>query len=265
MKYKPLLLAPLGLIPAGIPVADAADMPVKAQPVQPARFIPLWTGFYAGVNVGVLSARSELNAFLPSSAVPAENNYCWLGRTGDCTFNNSSTATGVLGGIQIGYNFQSANIVYGAEVDFGGSSAKKSFGGTNPNSGYSYAAETGIEAMGTARARLGYAFDNNVMVYATGGLAFAKVRDSFLHISPPGGGNATYSWTNTGWRAGWTAGGGLEYMFARNWSVKGEALYYDLGDKDHESISPSFGGISIGVNDRMTGIIARVGINYLFH
>ena len=152
MKYKPLLLAPLGLIPAGIPVADAADMPVKVQPVQPARFMPLWTGFYAGVNVGVLSARSELNAFLPSSAVPAENNYCWLGRTGDCTFNNSSTATGVLGGIQIGYNFQSANIVYGAEVDFGGSSAKKSFGGTNPVSGYSYAAETGIEAMGTARA-----------------------------------------------------------------------------------------------------------------
>lgn len=265
MKYKPLLLSPLGLIPAGIPVADAADMPVKAQPVQPAQFMPLWTGFYAGVNVGVLSHRSELGAFLPTSAVPAENNYCWLGRTGDCSFNHSETATGVLGGIQIGYNFQSGNIVYGGEVDFGLSSAKKNFGGTNPNNGYSYAAETGIEAFGTARARLGYAFTNNWMVYATGGLAYAKVRDSFLHINRGPGDTATYNWTSTGWRAGWTAGGGLEYMFARNWSVKGEALYYDLGDKDHESLSPSFGGVSIGVNDRMTGWIGRLGINYLFH
>jgi outer membrane immunogenic protein len=30
-------------------------------------------------------------------------------------------------------------------------------------------------------------------------------------------------------RVGGTVGGGLEWMMAPNWSVKAEALYYDLG------------------------------------
>jgi outer membrane immunogenic protein len=262
MKYNALWLSPLGLIPAGLLPADAADLPVKAPRATTfTPFTPSWTGLYGGLNVGVISARSSLGAFLPSSATAADQNYCWLD---DCNFNASPNATGVLGGLQIGYNFQSANFVYGVELDYGLSSAKKSSSGTHPTSGYSYAADTGIKSMATARLRLGYAFSNNMMIYATGGLALADVRDSFLHIeSPPV--VATYSWSDTKWRAGYAVGGGLEYMFARNWSVKGEGLYYDLGTKNHESLSPALGGISVGLTDKMSGVIGRIGLNYLFH
>jgi outer membrane immunogenic protein len=258
MKYNPLLLSPLGLIPMGMPAADAADMaiPVKAPPPQATAYTPSWAGFYGGLNVGVLSARSKLGAFLPTSA---DYNYCWLG---DCNFNASPTATGVMGGVQIGYNFQSGNIVYGAEIDYGLSSAKKSVSGVNVNdSRYSYVGDIGIESFGSARLRLGYAFDNSAMVYATGGLAFAKVRDSFQAIFA----GVPYSWTGTGWRTGYTVGGGLEYMFDPHWSVKGEALYYDLGSKKQESTFTGDFTFSHGLTDKMTGVIARIGLNYLFH
>jgi outer membrane immunogenic protein len=222
-------------------------------------YAPSWLGFYVGAHVGGISARSSLGAFLPSSAPFASQNYCWLR---DCNFNAAPNATGVLGGLQIGYNFQTANFVYGVELDYGLSSAKKSSSGTNPTFSYSYAADTGIKSMATARLRLGYAFSNDMMIYATGGLALADVRDSFLHIRSIGG---AYSWSDTKWRAGYAVGGGLEYMFARNWSVKGEGLYYDLGKKKHESLSPVVGGVSAGLTDKMTGVIGRIGLNYLFH
>jgi outer membrane immunogenic protein len=254
MKYKVAFLSPLGLVPFGAQPATAADMPVKAP--QATAFTPSWAGLYGGINVGVISARSSLGTFLPTSA-PAGQNYCWLN---NCNFSDSSTATGVLGGLQVGYNFQSGKIVYGVEADFGLSSAKASKSGVA--GAFSYTGNTGIESLGTARLRLGYAFDNNLMAYATGGLAYAKTRDSF-QASAFGG---SYSWVSPGWRAGYTVGGGLEYMLNQKWSVKGEALYYDLGSKNMESSGVAGGtAYSHGLTDKMTGVIARIGLNYLFH
>lgn len=255
MKYKPLLLSPLGLIPAGLQPADAADMAVKAPPV--ITYTPNWTGFYAGVNIGVLSSRSRLDT-LPSDIAAGGVNYCWVA---DCGFSASPRATGVFGGVQVGYNFQSGNFVYGVEADIGLSSAKKTTTGIG-NFGYSYSGETGVEALGTARLRLGYAFDRT-LIYATGGLAYGKARDSFQHFAA---GNTPYTWSDENWRVGYAAGGGLEYMFNRNWSVKGEALYFNLGTKDHASSAFLFGQPEVArLKDRIDGFVARIGLNYLFH
>jgi outer membrane immunogenic protein len=194
---------------------------------------------------------------LPTSA---PNNYCWLN---NCSFSDSQTVTGVLGGIQIGYNFQSGQIVYGVEADFGLSSAKKSSTSVSPTDpSFAATSDIGIDSIGTARLRLGYAFDNNLMAYATGGLAYAKTRDSFQAVQ-----NGTiFSSTGSGWRTGYTVGGGLEYMLNEKWSVKGEALYYDLGTKRAESTGTNSGfPYSHGITDHMTGVIARIGLNYLFH
>lgn len=256
MKYNPLLLSPLGLIPMGMPAANAADVPVKAKAPQVTSFTPTWAGFYGGLNVGMISARSSLGAFLPTSAAAPIQNHCWLN---DCNFSDTQTASGILGGLQLGYNFQSGKIVYGLEVDYGLANAKKSSTGTN--GAFTAQAETGVDAIGTARLRLGYAFDNNLMAYATGGLAYAKVRDRFQAAHTTSA--TSYSWTdNAGWRTGYAIGGGLEYMFARNWSLKGEALYYNLGSRSVESTGA---GYSHGLTDKMTGVIARIGLNYLFH
>lgn len=260
MKYKPLLLSPLGLIPMGGQSATAADMPVKAKPPQVTSFTPSWAGFYAGVNLGVISDHSRQTGFQP---IPlTANNYCWGGSFSTCDFTNSQTAVGVLGGAQIGYNFQSGQWVYGLEADFDLSSARKTT--TGQNSPYAFFGnwtnKNGVEAMGTGRLRLGYAFDR-ALLYATGGVAYAKMANSFQAGTGTGG----YTWSNTDWRAGWTVGGGVEYMLIDTISIKGEGLYYDLGKKDHISNNITFPNEQFGLTDHMTGVIGRIGLNYLFH
>jgi outer membrane immunogenic protein len=257
MKFKPLLLSPLGLIP-GAMQADAADMParvVKAPVVAP--YVPSWAGFYVGLNVGVVSDESRQRTFLPNTPVA---DYCWAF---DCNFRNKQTATGVLGGGQIGYNFQSASWVIGVEADIAAAGASKTVNGLT--NGHNWRTKNGLDALGTARLRVGYAFDR-ALIYATGGLAYADLKDSFLADSV----NAGYAWSKrTGWRAGWTVGGGIEYMFAPNWSVKGEGLYYDLGGDDHlapiNALPANVTPIAFyGLRSNTTGAVGRIGLNYLF-
>ena len=254
MRYKPLLLSPLGLIPAGAQPVAAADMPVKAPPPAVTYTPPSWVGFYVGVNIGGIWDRSKHTPF--GNPGPTFN-YCWAN---DCNFNHSQTAVGVLGGAQVGYNFQTANWVYGFETDFDFSSARKTT--TGPIRGSVFASpwiiKTGPEAIGTTRLRLGYSFDR-ALVYATGGVAYAKMTNNFLGGSNP---VSPYAWSGTGWRAGWTAGGGLEYLLTTNLSVKGEALYYNLGRQDHYSTAPQG---NLLVTDHMSGFLARAGLNYRFH
>src|ERR1017187_3240664 len=163
MKYKVALMSPLGLLPFGAQPATAADMPGKAKAPQATEFTPNWAGLYGGVNLGVVSDHSSQTGFKPADAV---DNYCFGGSGGDagvaCNFSNSQTATGVIGGLQIGYNFPSGKRVYGVEGDFDLSSARKTVTSAVPppyaNFG-NWTAKTGVEAMGTARLRLGYTFD----------------------------------------------------------------------------------------------------------
>jgi outer membrane immunogenic protein len=256
MKYKSLLLSPLGLIPAGFQPADAADLPVKVQPaVTYIPSIPSWAGFYAGVNLGVIDDHSRQTTFGLHNP-PPNINYCWAN---DCNFNNSQTAVGVLGGAQLGYNFQTANWVYGVEADFDFSSARKTTTGVDNGSPVAgnWTIKTGVEALGTARLRLGYAFDR-ALVYATGGLAYAKMVNTFQGGTNP---FSPYSWSGTGWRTGYTVGGGLEYLLTERLSIKGEALYYNLGQKDHLSISQP---ATMEITDHMSGYLVRAGLNYRF-
>ena len=257
MKYKVAFLSPLGLLPAGMPAAqaDGVKLPPNAQPIKLEKFMPAWSGFYAGINLGVISDHSRQTEF-PSPPT----GYCFFTGAVDCTHTNSQTATGVLGGAQIGYNFQTGALVYGIEADFDLSSARKTTTGPSQNGPLvgNWTAQNGVKEFGTARLRLGYAFDR-ALVYATGGLAYANMNNAFL-----ASGNAGYSWSaTTGWRAGLTAGGGVEYMLDPKWSIRGEALFYDLGRKDYFPTEP--GNRATPLTDHTTGVIARIGLNYLFH
>jgi outer membrane immunogenic protein len=251
MKYRVMFATPLGLIPAA-----AADTANAAPPVPaPSTF---WSGFYVGANLGVLSQQSKLDAFLPTSGA---TNYCF---TNNCAFHDKQTATGVFGGLQIGYNFVDGQVLYGIEADFGLSSAKDRVRSPTVASGYTYNSETGIDGLGTVRGRLGYVFTPNTVVFGTAGLAFAKTRDAVQQIDTFTG--ASYSWAKANWRLGLAVGGGIEYALTRNISIKGEALYYDLGREDLVTTGNEFGTTeAAGVRDRMNGVIARIGINYYFH
>lgn len=208
--------------------AYAADLPYKAPTYKAPAYTPevvapelTWNGFYVGANVG----------------------YGWadFGVSGA-----SENLNGVIGGLQIGYNWQFGNYVLGAEADVQGSGENKSDSTTVL--GTTFTIDQKIKWFGTARARLGYAF-GPWMVYATGGAAWQNYE---LSVSAGGG-----SLSDNTTKIGWTAGGGLEWMFMPRWSAKAEYLYMDTGNTDLTLFGTTF-------NAQITNNIGRVGINYHF-
>jgi outer membrane immunogenic protein len=118
---------------------------------------------------------------------------------------------GMIGGT-VGYNWQMTQWVFGLEGDIdwtniSGSSTAACVAGCKTSNSW----------LATVRGRIGYSFDR-FLPYITGGLAVGNMK-----ASQPGftGGEDT--------NAGWTAGGGLEFIIAGNWTAKAEYLYVDLG------------------------------------
>ena len=146
--------------------------------------------------------------------------------------NNPTKPSGLAGGIQGGYNWQSGPLVFGAEGDLEVSGADDTFAPWKFSNPW----------FGTARGRIGYAF-SNILFYGTAGLAFGETRGETFGLSE--------SHTNVGW----TAGVGAEFGIAPNWSAKIEYLYVDLAD-DRFTITGTTNGSQFSV--------LRAGVNYHF-
>jgi outer membrane immunogenic protein len=185
-----------------------------------------WTGGYIGGHFGYGWGKGDTRFEpLPSAA----------------TFINLQPQTvrvrprGVLGGAQLGYNWQSGNVVFGGEGSFSAANIKKTVI-VNPiiqNNGTPFAgagflaAGQKIKWLGSVRPRIGGAF-GNVLVYGTAGFAFARIDyAATTDFRPVGTTQYPAAFSNT--RKGWTAGGGVEVAVAKKVSIKGEYLYYDLG------------------------------------
>jgi outer membrane immunogenic protein len=197
------------LIAAGCTVsAQAADLPYGS----PAPYTvnqPLnafsWAGPYLGGNIG----------------------YGW-----GSVDNNPTKPSGLAGGVEGGYNWQSGRFVFGIEGDLDITGADDTFAPWKFSNPW----------FGTVRGRVGYAF-NNVLIYGTGGLAFGELRAD------------TFGLTESHTTAGWTAGVGAEVGLAQNWTAKIEYLYVDLADATF-----NLTGVS---NGYQFGLV-RVGVNYHF-
>ena len=177
--------------------AFAADLPSrKAPPVYiPPPPVFTWTGVYIGAQIGYQWGTSGTDL---ASALPLAYN-----------------ANGVTGGAHVGYNYQFNQFVVGLEGDVNG----LSYNGTN-NLGGGFAFSTRETIDGSVRGRVGYAWDR-ALIYATGGAAFAGIKNSYTLFGAPTSINAT--------RVGWTVGGGVEYAIDNNWSVRAEYRYTDYG------------------------------------
>ena len=205
--------------------ADAADMIVKA-PITKAPPKPELSG-NLGIYLGVFGA------------------YDW----GRATFSDATGSTSInvpsgLAGFTVGYNVQSARVVYGVETDIAVALRTTK---TNWTAAPCFGCEVRLTYFGTLRGRLGYAV-GQALPYVTAGLAYGGVETGLA------GGSSE---NNT--KAGWTAGGGIEYAIFNNWSVKTEYLYFDLG-KTNCSVIDCGAPVSV----KFRGNMVKVGTNLRF-
>jgi outer membrane immunogenic protein len=241
------LLAATGLSMGLGQIASAADLPVKAPPMVAAPVPFSWTGFYVGGNVGYSWGRSSSDAILNGLPI----------------FSSSVNVDGVIGGGQIGYNWQTGNFVLGLETDIqaSGQSGNATVSWTIPVAGAPgipvtepYTAK--LTYFGTVRGRVGYAVDR-WLLYATGGWAYGHETQN--GSATAAGVTSSFSYSTD--RSGWTLGGGVEMALNRNWSWKAEYLYIDLGTWNLTVIN-ALGTATTAT--KFTDNIFRLGVNYRF-
>ena len=201
------VLRALALIAAGWTMsAKAADLNYGRAYTSNQRYDPYsWAGPYLGGNLG----------------------YAW-----GSVANNPTKPSGFVGGVQAGYNWQNGAWVFGLEGDIQATGAEETFAPWKFSNPW----------FGTLRGRIGVTF-SNVLVYATGGLAYGRGRLAFAGL------------TETHTDAGWTAGGGIEVGLTPHWSAKVEYLYFDLGNQSY---------VLTGTNNGLTSNLLRFGVNYRF-
>jgi outer membrane immunogenic protein len=275
--FKLCCLTALAVVALAGASASAADLAVKAPVYKaPVPIITPWTGFYAGVNVGYSWGRTHTDY----SAVSTNN-----GSIPELT-SDSADMNGVIGGGQIGYNYQfDRNFVAGFEADFQGSGERGSgdplvcqnpaacdFG--NINDAYTEK----LEWFGTLRGRLGYLATPNLLLYGTAGLAYGELRrdDNYVYSAflfcnqPPAGAGACtgQSGSTSAVKAGWTAGAGVEMKMTANWSGRVEYLYVDLAGLGTSTFTLTSGNPTpiflTTTSHAFTDNILRVGVDYQF-
>jgi outer membrane immunogenic protein len=196
----------------------------------------------------------------------------------------------------IGAGGGSAFIPY--EEGGGASAASVAFGGTTVN------AE--VDWLGTVRGRFGYLFTPTLLVFGTGGLSYGGVYANISNFAVTNinrhevyeeysGDRGSFSQTYIGGGnksqtlVGWNVGGGLEWMFMPNWSLKAEGIYWNMGsmnvgtysiaapatlptgslsipvgivsENNSSNVGATFGNVRVNYQ----GVIARAGLNYHFN
>jgi outer membrane immunogenic protein len=222
--------------------ALAADMPVKAVPyVAP---VYNWTGFYIGGNFG-----------------GAWGNTAWLddGTAGVAgTVDASYDTSGILGGGQIGFNYQIDRWVWGVEADFDAASITGGGGACFTAGGPGNTCSSKADWLTTVTGRVGIAFDR-ALIYFDGG--WAEVHEKYSNPFNFGVG-ATGVDAASETRNGYTIGGGIEYALAGPWSMKAEYNYIGLGTKD--LLFCEAAGCFYSENLRSNLNEIKAGINYRF-
>jgi len=221
----------------------AADLPSrKASPPAPAAAVS-WTGFYAGVNGGFAWDNSTATVLAAGQGLSQVGVEQWQAYPFLAPGVASLNSSGFIGGGHIGWNYQLASlsrIVIGIETDgallaaHNGTYTFVAPGGLNPS-----IAQIGraFAWAGSARGRLGFLLTPTLMVYATGGAGFGQANvneyaygDAFAATYAPGTQGRVYG--------GVAFGGGVEWAFLPDWSLRAEYLHFDLGT--HTASFPGF-------------------------
>jgi len=272
--------------------ALAADLPSRKE--APVYFPPpptaLWNGLYVGLNAGgawdaTAATRVASGPFLING--PANAPWAFSSAAAGPT-SLSTRNDGFIGGGQIGANFQYGNVLLGIETDLQGLAAGNGASAATiaptplAAAGLFFVTTTAssksLDYLGTVRARMGYLVTPTLLAYATGGLAYGGITSTtnYSQIIPNDTPGFLFAGLGRGQsssaRAGWTVGGGVEWMFLPNWSAKVEYLFYDLGDVTYPVgvstdlfLSSVLAANAIQARASYEGHIVRAGVNYHFN
>jgi outer membrane immunogenic protein len=258
----------------GISAASAADLPARTYTKAPAVVAPVysWTGFYVGVNAGWHSAGD------PTADVFTAPGFFQPSVVGiNAAFPTSLSSSGFAGGLQAGYNWQVSSLVVGIEADFDWMTGSKSQTTATPGSAAQAALGCGVPScwvisdtakdrwLSTVRGRVGFLPTGNVLIYATGGVAFAgwSINHTFTDTTF----GYAYAPVSVTTRTGWTVGGGVEGAISANWLLRAEYLYAGFGTVTNTvaSAAGGFGPTTLVYQDKLSEQVVRVGASYKFN
>lgn len=251
------VVAALAAFVGSFSAASAADLSMKDY--GPA---PIWSGMYVGGHVGALwndsSSFDALSCSKKKHSVSTDEvavrsmvvqNGCkdWENFS-KAKFESGDDDVSLIGGIQIGRNWQIGNHVLGVEADV------------------SFA--DGLEYLGSMRGRVGYA-QGNLLLYITGGVAFAGFDNDDAAFSYNGKSYTLRNDDGDDRRIGMVAGVGADYKIRPNMSIGIEGLYYAFDDTENNwagSIGNRCNKLNykISENDDNDLFVVRGRLNYHF-
>jgi outer membrane immunogenic protein len=241
--------------------AEAADMGVPSRSYYPASPPPPaiydWTGIYVGGNIGggLLVDSVSQNGVSPGGF--------------NLTGNGNLRPAGVIGGAQVGANYEFVPWVVGVEASWTdsaisgntliGCSGPCQFGlGKTPVGQERFTSQA--EWFAALTGRVGYAA-NDWLFYAKAGGAWMNARytEDLLGSKAPNTGVTLTTQVITDNRTGFTVGAGIEFGLVENLSGKIEYDFYDFGSRNYNfnAITP------VSVSSNLHTII--VGLNYRFN
>jgi outer membrane immunogenic protein len=277
MNYSKLIFSAVFAVFGFVSVASAADLPTKAPVAVAAPYS--WSGFYLGANLGGSWGHSSTDVT--------------LSRLTETPIGSTSTGVnGALGGLQVGYNWQTGRMVFGLETDIQATGQR---GGSQvmdtvlldllclapctppppvPVTG-TFSQTQKLPWFGTFRGRIGVTPTDRWLLYVTGGLAYGETESNAMFSVPPtlcigpcpGGFTTSTAASSSQTKAGWVLGGGIEAALGSNWTGKIEYLHLDFGNSSYtfaSTLGPPFLG-TFTASSRFTDDIVRLGLNYSFH
>jgi outer membrane immunogenic protein len=230
-----------------------------------------WHGFYMGINAGGAWS-TTCNTWTANGPL-----------VDSAAFNNRNCPNnGVfVGGVQIGYNFQSTQWVWGLEADYDAwETQNKSrtvvYNGSGlPNGTYAFSGKISPDGFLILGPRLGYAVDNWLPYLRAGAVISSGSHDLTASYTPTGASapTATFNGGKNSTSTGFGISAGFEYALPEQWSFKMEYTYVDLGKGSNSGVTCNPPGAACNafanftldsIHNSFTASVLRVGVNYRF-
>ncbi|HET6388852.1 outer membrane protein [Hyphomicrobium sp.] len=223
-----------------------------------------WSGLYVGANVGFSESRTDVDLSHSTGAIFYNDPF--VPSAGHLGSDDS-----VVGGVEVGFNHQFNSIVVGVAADVSWTDTENEGTFTTPL-GSQWNIKSSPDIFGTVRGKAGVLVRPDLLIYATGGLAWGQfdVKQATTFVEGSGcsvdcEGSRTSGNFN---HLGFVVGGGLEWALTQHWSLKAEYLFLDFGSEDYQLQGTTKPGGNVPYVETFSADqqmhIGRAGINYRF-